>query len=77
MEQFENLHVKTPWVKNLGGVPAYLEYYRGSMYDKVAEIAVNYPNYIAYDFMATRTLSARSMNVPEPWLPSVSRRARA
>lgn len=51
MEQFENLHVKTPWVKNLGGVPAHLEYYRGSMYDKVAEIAVNYPNYIAYDFM--------------------------
>ena len=44
MEQFENLHVKTPWVKNLGGVPAHLEYYRGSMYDKVAEIAVNYPN---------------------------------
>ena len=43
--------VKTPWIKNLGGVPAHLDYYQGSMYDKVAEIAVNYPDYIAYDFM--------------------------
>lgn len=43
--------VKTPWIKNLGGMPAHLDYYQGSMYDKVAEIAVNYPDYIAYDFM--------------------------
>ena len=43
--------VKTPWIKNLGGVPAHLDYYQGSMYDKVAEIAVNYPDHIAYDFM--------------------------
>lgn len=45
------MNVKTPWIKNLGGVPAHLEYYQGSMYDKVAEIAENYPDYIAYDFM--------------------------
>ena len=51
MEAFENLHVNAPWLKNLGGVPAHLDYYQGSMYDKVAEIAVNYPRYIAYDFM--------------------------
>ncbi len=51
MEPFENLHVNAPWLKNLGGVPAHLDYYQGSMYDKVAEIAVNYPRYIAYDFM--------------------------
>jgi long-chain acyl-CoA synthetase len=43
--------VKTPWIKNLGNVPAHLEYFQGSMYDKVAEIARHYPNNIAYDFM--------------------------
>ena len=43
--------VKTPWIKNLGGVPSHLEYFQGSMYDKVAEVARNYPNNIAYEFM--------------------------
>lgn len=43
--------VRTPWIKNLGGVPSHLEYFKGSMYDKIAEIAVKYPDYIAYDFM--------------------------
>ena len=51
MNNTDNLSVKAPWIKNLGGVPAHLEYFQGSMYDKVAQIAVNYPNYIAYDFM--------------------------
>ncbi len=26
MEAFENLHVNAPWLKNLGGVPAHLDY---------------------------------------------------
>lgn len=51
MSNTDNLSVKAPWIKNLGGVPAHLEYFQGSMYDKVAQIAVNYPDYIAYDFM--------------------------
>lgn len=51
MNNYENLNVKTPWIKNLGGVPAHLDYYQESMYNKVAEIAENYPDYIAYDFM--------------------------
>ena len=51
MNNTDNLSVKAPWIKNLGGVPAHLEYFQGSMYDKVAQIAVNYPDYIAYDFM--------------------------
>jgi len=49
-----NSNVKTPWIKNLGGVPANLEYFEGSMYDKVAEIAKHYPDYIAYDFMGSK-----------------------
>ena len=51
MNNIDNMNVRTPWIKNLGGVPAHLEYFQGSMYDRVAEIAVNYPDYIAYDFM--------------------------
>ena len=43
--------VKTPWIKNLGSVPAHLDYFQGSMYDKISEVARHYPNYIAYDFM--------------------------
>ncbi len=54
MSNYDNLNVKTPWIKNLGGVPAHLEYFQGSMYDKVAEIAVHYPEYIAYDFMGSK-----------------------
>lgn len=51
----ENMNVKTPWISRLGGVPAHLEYFQGSMYDKVASISENYPDYIAYDFMGSKT----------------------
>ncbi len=47
--------IKAPWIPNLKGVPATLKYYQGSMYDKVAEIAEHYPNYIAYDFLGIKT----------------------
>lgn len=43
--------IKAPWIKNLGGVPSHIEYHKGSMYDKVADIASKYPDNIAYDFM--------------------------
>ena len=46
-----NMNVKAPWIKNLGSVPAHLDYFQGSMYDKVAEISEYYPDIIAYDFM--------------------------
>lgn len=51
MNNTENLNVKAPWLNHLGGIPAHLDYFDGSMYDKVAEVAENYPTYIAYDFM--------------------------
>ena len=51
----ENMNVKTPWISHLGGVPAHLEYFQGSMYDTVASISENYPDYIAYDFMGSKT----------------------
>ncbi|HKM28460.1 MAG TPA: class I adenylate-forming enzyme family protein [Anaerovoracaceae bacterium] len=49
------INVKTPWIKNLGGVPATLKYRQDSMYDAVADIASKYPDFIAYDFMGAKT----------------------
>ena len=49
------MELKAPWIKNLRGVPSHLEYYDGSMYNKIAEIAKHYPNNIAYDFMGGKT----------------------
>ena len=47
--------IKMPWLKNLGGVPSHLEYQKGSMYEAVESIAGKYPDYIAYDFMGSKT----------------------
>ena len=46
---------KTPWYANLGGVPATLDYFEGSMYDRIEYIATKYPNNIAFDFMGKST----------------------
>ncbi|MDY2919684.1 MAG: AMP-binding protein [Lentihominibacter sp.] len=43
--------VKTPWFDHVGEIPRHLEYFGGTMYEKVAEIAIRYPNHIAFDFM--------------------------
>ena len=46
---------RTPWIANLGDVPATLDYFQGSMYEAVEKIAEKYPDYIAYDFMGRST----------------------
>ena len=51
----EHPAVKTPWIKNLGDVPAHLTYERRTMYRAVEEIAQRYPNHIAYIFMGKKT----------------------
>ena len=51
MTKNENMNVKAPWINHLDGIPAHLDYFQGSMYDKIAEVSENYPDYIAYDFM--------------------------
>lgn len=48
-------NVKTPWYNFLNGVPAHLDYFQGSMFDKVTWIAEKYPNNIAFDFMGKST----------------------
>ena len=43
MTNDNNMNVKAPWIKSLGGIPAHLDYYKGSMYDRVAEVSENFP----------------------------------
>lgn len=45
--------VKAPWLKSIGDMPASIEYFDGSMYEAVHEIAKKYPELIAYDFMGS------------------------
>ncbi|MBQ7736782.1 MAG: AMP-binding protein [Oscillospiraceae bacterium] len=49
------IKVKTPWIANLGDVPATLEYFEGSMFEAVKKISEEYPNNIAFDFMGRST----------------------
>ena len=39
-----NMNVRAPWIKSLGSVPAHLDYFQGTMYDKIAEVSENYPD---------------------------------
>ena len=47
--------LKTPWYEFLNGVPAHLDYFQGSMFDKVTAVAEQYPMNIAIDFMGKST----------------------
>ncbi|MBR5121141.1 MAG: AMP-binding protein [Oscillospiraceae bacterium] len=46
---------KAPWLSNYGEVNFNLNYFTGSMWEKVEEIAEKYPKYIAFDFMGKKT----------------------
>lgn len=47
--------VKMPWSNSTGGIPLYLDYFDGTMYEKVKECSIKYPRFIAYDFMGVST----------------------
>ena len=51
----ETITAKTPWEPFMGDLPMHLDYFEGSMYDKVAQIARKYPRNIAFDFMGKST----------------------
>ena len=51
----EYLHVKTPWKDFMGDVPMHLDYFEGSMFEAVENIAKAHPNAIAFDFMGKST----------------------
>ena len=46
---------KTPWAANMGDTPMHLEYFHGSLFEAVEEIAKKYPDNIAFDFMGRST----------------------
>ncbi len=50
-----NITVKTPWKDYLGDVPMHLEYFDGSMFEAVENVARKYPNAVAFDFMGKST----------------------
>ena len=51
----KQITAKMPWKENTGGVPLILDYFEGSMYEKVAGIAKKYPGYTAFDFQGRST----------------------
>ena len=51
----QKVTAKTPWIHHLGDVPAHLDYFQGSMYDAVKQMADSRPNAVAFDFMGKST----------------------
>lgn len=47
--------VKTPWKNHMGDVPMHLNYFEGSLFEAVDNVAKKYPNAIAFDFMGRPT----------------------
>ena len=50
-----NTIVKTPWKDYMGEVPMHLDYFDGSMFEAVENVAKKYPNSIAFNFMGKAT----------------------
>jgi len=50
-----NITAKTPWKEHLGDVPMTLEYFEGSMFEMVEQVAQKYPEQVAFDFMGKPT----------------------
>ena len=46
---------KTPWKDHMGDVPMHLDYFEGSMFEMLEQVAQKYPNNIAFDFMGKPT----------------------
>ena len=46
---------KTPWASAMGDIPMHLDYFEGSMTDKVFQTAEAYPGNVAFDFMGRST----------------------
>ncbi|MBR1874012.1 MAG: AMP-binding protein [Eubacterium sp.] len=50
---------KTPWIDHLGEVPASLNYFDGTMFEMVEQVAKKYPDNVAFDFMGRSTTYKR------------------
>ncbi|MDD3243021.1 MAG: AMP-binding protein [Eubacteriales bacterium] len=51
----EPITAATPWIAQLGDVPAHLDYFQGSMFEAVKRAAEQHPNQVAFDFMGRST----------------------
>ena len=58
----EKQTVKTPWKNYMGDVPMHLEYFDGTMYEAVAQVAKRYPKNVAFDFMGKPTTYQELVN---------------
>ncbi len=52
----ETIAAKTPWEPWMGQVPMHLDYFQGSMFEAVENIAKKYPENIAFTFMGRSVL---------------------
>ena len=73
----DTITAKTPWAPFVGDVPLHLDYFEGSMFDKVADIAAQYPNSVAFDFMGKSTTYKQLIREIEPRRSRPSACARA
>ncbi|MGM9669510.1 MAG: AMP-binding protein [Faecousia sp.] len=51
----EPITAKTPWADHLGDLPLHLDYFEGTMFEAVEQIAQKYPKNVAFDFMGKST----------------------
>ena len=51
----QTITARRPWAGHTDGIPLELTYFEGTMYEAVAEIARQYPNNVAFDFMGRPT----------------------
>ncbi len=55
MNEQSVITAKAPWKEHLGDVPFTLDYFQGSMFEAVANIAEKYPDNVAFDFYGKST----------------------
>ena len=55
MNEQSVITAKAPWKEHLGDVPFTLDYFQGSMFEAVANIAEKYPDNVAFDFYGKAT----------------------
>ncbi|MBQ6545067.1 MAG: AMP-binding protein [Lachnospiraceae bacterium] len=51
--------IRTPWEGSMEGIPMHIDYFEGSMFDKVEDRAKRFPDYVAFDFMGRPTTYKR------------------
>ncbi len=56
---YSEVTAKMPWKDSVGDMPLTLDYFEGTMFEKVESIAKQYPNYTAFTFMGAKTTYRR------------------